>query len=98
LELCEYFDYNKLNIYINALLKKLNRIFNHKIIILETDLVYPHQIDDTEELSFWYGEFYDIFVTETNKTTKNNTTRLKKFLEKNSLIELQETFNYKKII
>lgn len=98
IELCEYFSYEKLSKFINKLLQKINPMINYKIIFIKPTTFYPHIIDDLEELSFWYGDFYDSFIIQTNKSDNRNTTKFKKFLEKNSLYELQDKFNYRKII
>jgi len=98
LELCECLSWEKLNKFINSLFIKINKMINYKIIFINEHLMYPHTIDTLEELSFWYGSFYDEFIVQTQKNNNKNTTQFKKFLHKNNLIELKEKFDYKKII
>lgn len=98
LELCEYFDCEKLQLFYKKLLVKINKMVNYRIVMLEKDIMFPHEVDDTEELSFWFGEFYDEFITQTSKTNSKNTTMFKKFLKEKNLFELQEKFQMRKII
>ena len=53
-------------------------MLNYKIIVLETDVMFPHEVDDTEELSFWFGEFYDEFLLQTNKSIAINSKGINK--------------------
>lgn len=97
LEFFEIFEYSKFSVFFEKFIRKLKKMLNNRIIII-TPMVYPHCIESEEELSFWYGEFYDEYVVQTNRQIPDNIKQFKKFLNKYSLIELQKTFNVRKLI
>jgi len=87
LELFEFIEHDKILKYINTLFRKLKKILGNKILILPGNMVYPHEIENEEELAFWYGEFYDFYNIQKNDYNPNAIGNLKKYCLKHGLLE-----------
>lgn len=98
LELFEYIESSKFIKFFERFIRKLSKLLTRRIVIISPTVIYPHIIEDEEELSFWYGEFYDELRVQTNREEKDNIKQIKKYFQKHSFTELQTTFQTKKLI
>lgn len=85
IDLFAFIPKEKITKLLNQTIQKLKKYYSDRLIIISSDIMIPSEIENHDEMCFWYGSFYDEFIKQIQHPSAKTIQLRKKYIKSHLL-------------